>query len=71
MILKPSGRERTIVEKKAVGASQGGLIHVATRQLFAGTQMVVNFWLLHNGFPIGIGDTIAHQNNVIHYPDNC
>lgn len=56
-----------VVEKKTVGASQGGLIHVvfrekgpeATRQLFTGIQMVVNFWLFHNGFSIGIGDTIA------------
>ncbi|KAJ7596384.1 DNA-directed RNA polymerase II, subunit 1 [Mycena floridula] len=56
-----------VVEKKTVGASQGGLIHVvfrekgpeATRQLFTGLQMVVNFWLFHNGFSIGIGDTIA------------
>jgi DNA-directed RNA polymerase II subunit RPB1 len=56
-----------IVEKKTVGASQGGLVHVvfrekgpeATRQLFTGIQMVVNFWLFHNGFSIGIGDTIA------------
>jgi len=58
-----------IVEKKTVGASQGGLVHVvfrekgpeATRQLFTGIQMVVNFWLFHNGFSIGIGDTIADQ----------
>ncbi|KAG5643823.1 DNA-directed RNA polymerase II subunit rpb1 [Asterophora parasitica] len=56
-----------IVEKKTVGASQGGLIHVvfrekgpeATRALFTGLQMVVNYWLFHNGFSIGIGDTIA------------
>lgn len=56
-----------IVEKKTVGASQGGLVHVvfrekgpeATRQLFTGLQMVVNYWLFHNGFSIGIGDTIA------------
>jgi DNA-directed RNA polymerase II subunit RPB1 len=55
------------VEKKTVGATQGGLVHVvfrekgpeATRQLFTGLQMVVNFWLFHNGFSIGIGDTIA------------
>ncbi|KAG1741771.1 DNA-directed RNA polymerase II, subunit 1 [Suillus paluster] len=56
-----------VVEKKTVGASQGGLVHVvfrekgpeATRDLFTGIQMVVNFWLFHNGFSIGIGDTIA------------
>ncbi|TFK38673.1 hypothetical protein BDQ12DRAFT_683152 [Crucibulum laeve] len=59
-----------IVEKKTVGASQGGLVHVvfrekgpeATRQLFTGLQMVVNYWLFHNGFSIGIGDTIAGPN---------
>ncbi|KAL0059582.1 DNA-directed RNA polymerase II core subunit rpo21 [Marasmius tenuissimus] len=38
-----------VVKKDTVGASQSGLIHV----------MVVNFWLFHNGFSIGIGDTIA------------
>ncbi|TRM62440.1 hypothetical protein BD626DRAFT_499229 [Schizophyllum amplum] len=45
----------------------GGLIHVvfrekgpeATRTLFTGLQQIVNFWLFHNGFSIGIGDTIA------------
>ncbi|KAL1747355.1 hypothetical protein HDZ31DRAFT_32193 [Schizophyllum fasciatum] len=56
-----------VVDKKTVGASQGGLIHVvfrekgpeATRTLFTGLQQVVNYWLFHNGFSIGIGDTIA------------
>ncbi|KAJ7171702.1 DNA-directed RNA polymerase II, subunit 1 [Mycena crocata] len=49
-----------IVEKKTVGASQGGLVHV----LFTGLQMVVNFWLFHNGFSIGIGDTIADKGTM-------
>ncbi|KAJ7293955.1 DNA-directed RNA polymerase II, subunit 1, partial [Mycena rebaudengoi] len=61
-----------IVEKKTVGAAQGGLVHVvfrekgpeATRQLFTGLQMVVNFWLFHNGFSIGIGDTIADRGTM-------
>lgn len=61
-----------IVEKKTVGASQGGLVHVvfrekgpdATKQLFTGLQMVVNFWLFHNGFSIGIGDTIADSHTM-------
>jgi DNA-directed RNA polymerase II subunit RPB1 len=61
-----------IVEKKTVGASQCGLVHVvfrekgpdATRLLFTGIQMVVNFWLFHNGFSIGIGDTIADQKTM-------
>ena len=56
-----------IVDKKTVGATQGGLVHVVfrekgpetTRQLFTGLQRVVNYWLFHNGFSIGIGDTIA------------
>ncbi|KAJ4477824.1 beta and beta-prime subunits of DNA dependent RNA-polymerase [Lentinula edodes] len=61
-----------IVEKKTVGASQGGLVHVVfrekgpevTRQLFTGLQTVVNYWLFHNGFSIGIGDTIADKNTM-------
>ncbi|KAJ7630347.1 DNA-directed RNA polymerase II, subunit 1 [Roridomyces roridus] len=61
-----------LVKKDTVGAAQGGLIHVvfrekgpeATRQLFTGLQMVVNFWLFHNGFSIGIGDTIADKNTM-------
>ena len=61
-----------IVEKKTVGASQGGLVHVvfrekgpeATRQLFTGIQKIVNYWLFHNGFSIGIGDTIADQKTM-------
>ncbi|KAJ7151696.1 DNA-directed RNA polymerase II, subunit 1 [Mycena filopes] len=54
-----------IVEKKTVGASQGGLKGPeATRQLFTGLQMVVNFWLFHNGFSIGIGDTIADHGTM-------
>ncbi|THH07234.1 hypothetical protein EW146_g9383 [Bondarzewia mesenterica] len=60
------------VEKKTVGASQGGLVHVvfrekgpeATRTLFTGLQTVVNFWLFHNGFSIGIGDTIADKGTM-------
>ncbi|TFK71732.1 beta and beta-prime subunits of DNA dependent RNA-polymerase [Pluteus cervinus] len=63
-----------IVEKKTVGAAQGGLVHVCfrekgpetTKQLFTGLQMVVNYWLFHNGFSIGIGDTIADQKTMSH-----
>ncbi|KAI5120862.1 hypothetical protein M0805_008235 [Coniferiporia weirii] len=61
-----------IVEKKTVGASQGGLVHVvfrekgpeATRTLFTGLQQVVNYWLFHNGFSIGIGDTVADKKTM-------
>ncbi|KAI0075928.1 beta and beta-prime subunits of DNA dependent RNA-polymerase [Panus rudis PR-1116 ss-1] len=63
-----------IVEKKTVGAAQGGLVHVvfrekgpeATRGLFTGLQQVVNYWLFHNGFSIGIGDTIADKKTMEH-----
>ncbi|KAF3932632.1 hypothetical protein ABW19_dt0200788 [Dactylella cylindrospora] len=55
-----------LFSKKSVGASQGGLIHTIFNEkgshtcmgFFNGTQRVVNYWLLHNGFSIGIGDTI-------------
>jgi len=67
-----------IVEKKTVGASQGGLVHVVfrekgpetTRQLFTGLQMVVNYWLFHNGFSIGIGDTIADSKTMAYITQN-
>ncbi|CCE61385.1 hypothetical protein TPHA_0A03070 [Tetrapisispora phaffii CBS 4417] len=56
-----------VVDKKTVGSSNGGLIHVVTREkgpqicakMFGNIQKVVNFWFLHNGFSTGIGDTIA------------
>lgn len=55
-----------IIEKKAVGASNGGIIHIIfkergpeiCRDFIGGVQKVVNYWLLHNGFSIGIGDTV-------------
>ncbi|KAL0264304.1 DNA-directed RNA polymerase II core subunit rpo21 [Diplodia seriata] len=55
-----------IFNKKIVGASSGGIIHTvfnekgweATVGFFNGTQRIVNYWLLHTGFSIGIGDTI-------------
>lgn len=56
----------TIVKNMA-GAQNNGLVHVifrelgpeTTRDFFSAVQKVVNFWLLHNGFSVGIGDTIA------------
>ncbi|CAN3474396.1 DNA-directed RNA polymerase II subunit RPB1 [Diutina catenulata] len=61
-----------VVDKKTVGASEGGLIHVVFREkgpyvcarLFGNIQKVVNYWLLHNGFSIGIGDTIADKDTM-------
>jgi DNA-directed RNA polymerase II subunit RPB1 len=58
-----------IVDKKTVGTSQGGLIHIIFREKghivcrdwFSGVQKTVNYWLLHNGFSIGIGDTVPDK----------
>lgn len=55
-----------LFNKKIVGASSGGIIHTvynekgweSTVGFFNGTQRIVNHWLLHHGFSIGIGDTI-------------
>ncbi|KAF9941472.1 DNA-directed RNA polymerase II subunit rpb1 [Modicella reniformis] len=62
-----------IVCKKTVGTSGGGLIHVIMNQhgpeiaktFFNGCQTVVNYWLLHHGFSIGIGDTVADRSTVM------
>uniref|UniRef100_R7W504 DNA-directed RNA polymerase subunit n=1 Tax=Aegilops tauschii TaxID=37682 RepID=R7W504_AEGTA len=56
-----------ILCKKTLGTSMGSLIHViweevgpdAARKFLGHTQWLVNYWLLQNGFSIGIGDTIA------------
>ncbi|KAA8532028.1 hypothetical protein F0562_006830 [Nyssa sinensis] len=53
--------------KKTLGTAGGSLIHViweevgpdAARKFLGHTQWLVNYWLLQNGFSIGIGDTIA------------
>ncbi|GAM90704.1 hypothetical protein ANO11243_087490 [Dothideomycetidae sp. 11243] len=58
-----------LFSKKSVGASGGGIIHIIYNSLgweaavafFNGTQRVVNYWLLHNGFSIGIGDTVPDE----------
>ncbi|KAI5859082.1 DNA-directed RNA polymerase II subunit [Tricharina praecox] len=55
-----------LLNKKAVGQAQQSLIHIIYNEkgwrrcmeFFNGCQTVVNYWLLHNGFSIGIGDTI-------------
>ncbi len=54
------------VTKKIVGASAGGVIHIIFNELgpaaavnfFNACQRIVNWWLLHHGFSLGIGDTI-------------
>lgn len=61
-----------ILCKRAVGSSAGGIIHVILHEhgtekckwFFNGTQRLVNNWLLHTGFSIGIGDTIADEKTM-------
>jgi DNA-directed RNA polymerase II subunit RPB1 len=61
-----------LLTKKTVGATSGGIIHIIFNELgweaalnfFTGCQTVVNYWLLHNGFSIGIGDTIPDKATI-------
>jgi len=56
-----------MLDKKTLGTSSGGLIHVINNELgptgarafFGCHQRVVNHWIIHRGYSIGIGDTIA------------
>lgn len=61
-----------LLAKKTVGAQAGGIIHLvfneqgadAAMAFINGTQRVVNYWLLHNSFSIGIGDTIPDKSTI-------
>ena len=63
--------------KNTVGANAGGVIHVvfnekgpdAAVKFFNGAQTIVNYWLLHNGFSVGIGDTIPDAQTVRNIED--
>jgi DNA-directed RNA polymerase II subunit RPB1 len=69
MLIKSGELIFGIIDKKSVGAEQGSLVHVVfckkgpenTQQLFTGLWHVINYWLFHNGFSIGIGNTIVVQ----------
>lgn len=58
--------------KKLVGASGGGVVHLifndrgpdATVEFFNAAQRIVCYWLLHNGFSVGIGDTVPDAEMV-------
>ncbi len=61
-----------VLNKKFVGAGAGGIIHTIFNEFgwetalafFNGAQTVVNYWLLHHGFSIGIGDTVPDPDTV-------
>ncbi len=52
--------------------ASGGIIHICYNELgprgamdfFNGCQRVINYWLLHNGFSIGIGDTVPDAGTI-------
>lgn len=64
--------------KKLVGASGGGIVHLifndrgtdATVEFFNAAQRIVCYWLLHNGFSVGIGDTIPDADMVLAIEQN-
>ncbi|OTB04443.1 hypothetical protein M426DRAFT_154458 [Hypoxylon sp. CI-4A] len=61
-----------VLTKKNVGAASGGIIHLCYNELgpegamafLNGCQRVINYWLLHNGHSIGIGDTIPDKATI-------
>ncbi|GBG34377.1 DNA-directed RNA polymerase subunit [Hondaea fermentalgiana] len=56
-----------IIDKSTLGAKQGGLIHTCfnemgpevTRVLMNQIQKLSNHFILHHGFTVGVGDTVA------------
>ncbi|KAJ3362197.1 DNA-directed RNA polymerase II subunit rpb1 [Allomyces javanicus] len=56
--------------KKSVGAAQGGLVHIIWKDygpdkcatFLNGCQYVVNEWLFHHGFTVGIGDCLVSED---------
>lgn len=61
-----------LLSKKVVGAAGGGIVHLCYNELgpegamafLNGCQRVVNYWLLHHGHSIGIGDTIPDKATI-------
>ncbi|KAI8628856.1 DNA-directed RNA polymerase II subunit RPB1 [Xylariaceae sp. FL1651] len=61
-----------LLTKKNVGAAGGGIVHLCYNELGSdgamaflnGCQRVINYWLLHNGHSIGIGDTIPDKATI-------
>lgn len=58
-----------IICKKSVGTSGGSLIHIiwqdygpdAVGSFFDGCQFLVNEWMLHHGFSVGLGDCVTDR----------
>lgn len=58
--------------KKSLGKSAGGLVHTIWMELGPDTakrfldnvQYAVNYWLMHHGFSVGVGDTVADEKTI-------
>ena len=61
-----------IVDKKSIGNSEGGIIHIlmnesgpeSARLFLSHNQRLVNYWLLNRGFSVGIGDTVVNTKTM-------
>lgn len=61
-----------IQNKKSLGTSHKSLVHViwsehgpeVCKHFLNQVQHVVNYWLLHHGFSVGVGDTIADEETL-------
>mmetsp|Transcript_21791 Transcript_21791/g.51688 ORF Transcript_21791/g.51688 Transcript_21791/m.51688 type:complete len:1361 (+) Transcript_21791:193-4275(+) len=61
-----------ILDKKTLGATAGGIVHVAFREYGPGAaraflgqhQKIINHWLLTTGSSIGVGDTVADNDTM-------
>jgi DNA-directed RNA polymerase II subunit RPB1 len=61
-----------LFNKKNVGVGSGGVIHNVYNEMgweealrfFNGAQRITNYWLLHTGFSIGIGDTVPDAKTI-------
>ena len=60
------------IDKNTLGTGAGGLIHVVfnehgpetIRVLFNQIQKLSNYWILHHGFTVGVGDTIPDKETL-------
>ncbi|KAK8809914.1 hypothetical protein WA158_000857 [Blastocystis sp. Blastoise] len=59
-----------IIDKKSIGPSSGGIIHLlmneagpdAAKAFLSQNQRIVNNWLIHRGFSVGLGDAVVNEN---------
>lgn len=60
------------IDSSAIKTSQCGLVHMCwndlgpagARDLLNNTQVIINYWLLHNGFSVGVSDIVASADTI-------